>query len=97
MEGALNVSSRALDVYHHPVRALAYDCKSMGFSETDHGRIVLFCRTKFVGKLLHTQEVVVVGTARVVEVLEQTVKLVLVSQWQRKGETDSLLGWKVTD
>src|SRR4051812_24301877 len=61
------------------------------------GLIVLLCGAKSFRELLGGQPSAVIWGGGVVELPQQFIERVLIPQWQPDGETQTLIGWQVSD
>src|SRR5271165_2522226 len=96
MECLLDLSDRAVDVHEQPIRWRVSYGKTVGFGEGHYSLVILLGGAKPFGELRHGQKLVIVGTAGVVETIQKTGQVALVSQRQHDGEVQALCGWKDT-
>src|ERR1700684_2268080 len=97
VEGGLDACCGTFDIDDHAVGGGVGDCKTVGLREAGHRSVVGCSGTESAGELLDTEVLVEVGTLRIVDLLEETVELRVVTQGQRNGEAEMLFAGKMAD
>ena len=92
VEGSLDVRYCAFHVQHHAIGMGDGDRQAVRLREVHERLVILFRRPKSLRELLGRQVAAVVGAGRVVELLEQGVKFLLISQRQANGQVQTVRG-----
>ena len=86
MKGRLELERRAADIDDHPVRMGGGDVQTVRVGEIDQREEIRFGGAKPFGELRGGKELVEVGAAGVIKLLQKTGEVGLVAQGQRNGK-----------